>query len=186
MIRSLTNNVNELNDNYMFGKVKQFLGIEGVKLEIILPDEIYAFDGVIEGKLRFRSMNEQTVKAIRVVLIERYSRGRKGERLTDDYELGELIIKKAFTVPANQTIERDFTLKFKMVNSEMDDLENKNILFGGLVKVAKMLQGVNSEHRLEATAEVGGVALNPFVFQQSRLLLFRTSKTFYDLIIRLS
>lgn len=146
----------------MFGKVKQWLGIEGVKMEIILSDELFAFDGVIEGKLRFYSMNEQTVTGIRVSLIERYSRGRKSEKLTDDYELGEIELNKSFMVPANKKVEVDFTLKYKQVHSEMDELENKNILFGGLVKAAKWMQGVNSEYRLEAVAEVKGVALNPF------------------------
>ena len=35
----------------MFGKVKKWLGIEGVKVEVVLPDEINAKEEKIKGKL---------------------------------------------------------------------------------------------------------------------------------------
>ena len=50
----------------MFGKVKRWLGIEGVKVELILPEEIKSGDGLIEGKLRFQSMHTQKVKSIKL------------------------------------------------------------------------------------------------------------------------
>ena len=56
----------------MIGRVKKWLGIEGVKIELILPEEISGKDGVIEGKLRFHTMNTQKVKSIRLTLTEKY------------------------------------------------------------------------------------------------------------------
>ena len=146
----------------MFGKVKKWLGIEGVKLELVIPDEISEKAGVLEGKLRFQSMNTQMVTSIKVVLVERYSRGRGKEKLIDEYELGSISQEKNFEVPENEPVEIDFSLPFSPLQSEMDKTQRKNFLYGGLVKAAKYLSAVKSEYRVEAEAEVKGVALNPF------------------------
>ncbi|MEM8909770.1 MAG: sporulation protein, partial [Bacteroidota bacterium] len=106
----------------MFGKVKQWLGIEGVKLELVLPEKIVESDGEIQGKLRLYSMHRQTVKRIIVKLIERYTRGRRKDRLTDEYELGYLELDGLVEVPAEQMVEVDFTLPFQTVKSDMDEL----------------------------------------------------------------
>ena len=146
----------------MFGKVKKWLGIEGAKIELIVPEEVYRTAGSVTGKIRFFSMNEQKVRSVKVVMIERYSRGRKKNKLTDDYEIGEIILDNSFTIPANEMVEIDFTLPFKIVKSDMDELQNKNIFAGGLVKAAKWFSSVSSSYRIEAEAKVDGVALNPF------------------------
>jgi len=149
----------------MFGKVKNWLGIEGVKMELVIPEEIYESAGSVTGKLRFYSKTDQTVSSIKIRLIERYSRGRKDNRLTDEYELGEINLTDSFTVPANEPLEMDFTLPFKIVKSEMDEIGEKNILSGGFVKAAKWIRNVKSIYRVEAEAKVKGVALNPFTKQ---------------------
>lgn len=146
----------------MFGKVKQWLGIEGVKLELVLPDKIEESDGMIQGKLRLFSMHPQTVKRVKIILVERYTRGRRKEKLTDEYELGHLEIDRTIEVPAEEIVEVDFVLHFEKIKSDMDELEDKNFVLGRLVKTAKWIRGVNSEYRLEAEAEVKGTALNPF------------------------
>jgi len=146
----------------MFGKVKKWLGIEGVKVELIIPEEINASSGQLEGVLRFYSMNEQTVKSIKITIIERYARGRKEEKLVDEYTLGTISINKKIEVPADQAIEIPFKLPFEVNKSEMDDIGDKNIVFGGLVKMGKWLNKVNSEFRVEVEAKVAGVALHPF------------------------
>lgn len=146
----------------MFGKVKRWLGIEGVKLELILPEEVSAREGLVQGKLRFISMHPQTVTYIKVILIERYSRGRGEEKRTDEYELGNIELFEAFDVPPEEILEIDFSLPFKVVKSDMEEWGDRNPLFSGLVKVAKGLNRVKSEFRIEAEAQVKGTALNPF------------------------
>ena len=149
----------------MFGKVKNWLGIEGVKIELVIPEEIYESAASVTGKLRFYSKTDQTVSSIKIRLIERYSRGRKDNKLTDEYELGEINLTDSFQVPANEPLEMDFTLPFKIVKSEMDEIGEKNILSGGFVKAAKWIRNVKSIYRVEAEANVKGVALNPFTKQ---------------------
>lgn len=146
----------------MFKKVKKWLGIEGVKLELILPEKIKEADGVVNGKIRFSSMNDQTVDAVRVVMIERFSRGRKKEKLTDEYRIGEINLTKEIPIAKDNPVEIDFSLPFELIKSEMDELEDKNIFFSGLVKVAKKFRGVNSEFYIEVEAKAKGTALSPF------------------------
>jgi len=146
----------------MFGKVKKWLGIEGVKLELLLPEEIFEKDGVIEGAISLQSMSMQTVTKVKIVLIERYSRGRGTEKLIDEYELGSIVLKQTIEVPAGETVEVDFTLPFNLVRSDIDQFGKRNFLFSGIAKVAKMTRAVKSEYRIEAEASVKGVALNPF------------------------
>ena len=153
----------------MFGKVKKWLGIEGVKLELIIPEEINRTDGLIPGKIQFYSMNSQTVNYIKVVLIERYSRGRRKEKLTDEYELGAIQIEQTIDIPENEIIEVDFMLPFSLVRSDIDEFGDRNFLFGGIAAAARALNGVKSEYRIEAEAKVKGTALNPFDKKEIRI-----------------
>ncbi len=146
----------------MFGKVKKWLGIEGAKLELILPEEIFESAGSVTGKVRFRSMNEQKVVSINLKLIEKYSRGRRKSKLVDEYVLGEIQLTDAFVIPVNEFVEIDFSIPFNIVKSEMDEIQDKNIFAAGLVKAAKWASGVNSTYRVEAKAKVEGVALDPY------------------------
>ncbi|MEZ5044212.1 MAG: sporulation protein [Saprospiraceae bacterium] len=146
----------------MIGRVKKWLGIEGVKLEIVVAPEQKQRHQKIEGRLRFQSLNPQTVTTIRIALVEKYSRGRGKEKLIDEYQLGEIQINKTFDVPAEEIVEVPFTLPFKLVQSEVDQFGSRNFLFGGIAKAAKAIQSVRSDYRIEAEAKVKGVALNPF------------------------
>lgn len=146
----------------MLGKLKNWLGIEGVKVKLTIPAEVNATDGKIEGSLTLESLSEQKVSKITVRLVEKYQRGRKKERLTDQYKIGEISIEKDLIVTAEKPLNLDFVLPFQLRESEIDDFGSKNVLTGGLAKLAKMAYAVNSIYRIEAEATVGGVALNPF------------------------
>ena len=143
----------------MIGRVKKWLGIEGVKLEIVIAPEQRRRSGKVEGRLRFQSLNAQTVTSIRIALVEKYTRGRGKEKLIDEYELGEINLKQTIEVPAEEIVEIPFTLPFKLIKSEMDEFGDRNFLYG---RAAKAIQSVRSDYRLEAEAKVKGVALNPF------------------------
>lgn len=146
----------------MIGRVKRWLGIEGVKLELVLPEEIDADAGLVEGSIRFYSMHAQTVQGIRIFLIEKYKRGRGKNKLIDEYQLGEIAIEEDIEVPADQLVEVDFALPFSMVKSDVDTFAEKNFIFKGVATAAKFAKGVKSEYRIVAEAKVKGTALNPF------------------------
>ena len=146
----------------MFKKVKNWLGIEGVKLELVLPELAFEEVGAVSGKIRFFSKSEQTVKMIKLTMLEKYGRGRGDDRLVDEYVLGEMTMDKTIEVPAEKMIEIGFTLPFNKVDSAVDEFGNKNILTDGLAKLAKVMRRVKSEYRIEVEAKVVGTALDPF------------------------
>lgn len=146
----------------MIGRVKKWLGIEGVKLELDIPEQIKGKTGVIYGKIRFQSLNPQTVTGVRIILVEKYTRGRGNDKLIDEYELGKAQLNVHFEVPPGEIVEVDFDLRFNLVKSDIDEFGDRNFLYRGIAGAAKMLRSVKSEYRVEAEAVVKGVALNPF------------------------
>ncbi|PPK86527.1 hypothetical protein CLV84_3458 [Neolewinella xylanilytica] len=147
----------------MLGKVKQWLGIEGVKLELMLPPDFSPRMGSLAGRIRLTSRHPQTVTAIKVVMVEKYSRGKDEEQLVDEYELGRQIITDSIQVAGEGIpVEINFRIAFEPIPSPMDEFGNRNPVFGGLAWAAKRLRKVTSEYRIEAEAQVQGVGLNPF------------------------
>lgn len=146
----------------MFGKVKQWFGVEGVKVELMLPEAANRAENELKGQLKFSTMNEQTVSGIEVKLIEVYSRGRKKNKLTTEYTIGEITLNETFDVVPDKPIVLNFTLPFELLQSEMDELEDSNFFYKGIAKLAKYSRGVQSVYRVEVQANVKGTRLNPF------------------------
>ena len=92
----------------MIDKVKQWFGIEGVKVDLILPEVTWISSGFIKGQLQFTWMNEQTVQSVQLKLVEIYTRGRRSNKMTTEYQLGDMTVDKSFIVPAEQPILIDF------------------------------------------------------------------------------
>jgi sporulation-control protein spo0M len=147
----------------MLTKVKNWFGIEGVKMDILLPDDIRSVDGLFSGILVFNALTTQEVLNVKVKMVERYGRGRGSGRLVNEYVLGELFIDKSIIIEANIETKLSFAFSFKYVTAPIDDFAKKNILFKGMANMAKKMSKVNSEFRIEAEAKVKGTALNPFV-----------------------
>jgi hypothetical protein len=144
----------------MLGKVKQYFGIEGIKIKLEVPELIDKRKGLIEGHILLSSMHTQTARSFRIRLVEKYHRGRRRAKLINEYVLGEIELKKNVVVSANTTERVPFKLPFQQAESRMDQMEN-NLLLRGLVRVAKFANAVKSEYRLEAEADVAGTALDP-------------------------
>ena len=146
----------------MIRKVKNWLGIEGVKVELELPESFSLDAQKINGKVVFLSKTEQEVTRLKINLVERYSRGRGDAKKIDEYLLGSIELEDPIVVPAEQPIEMDFTLPFDAIRSEMDQYASRNFLLKGLVKTAKWVSKVKSVYFVIAEAKVKGVALDPF------------------------
>jgi sporulation-control protein spo0M len=150
----------------MLGKLKNILGIEGVKAKLLLPVVVLKQSKVIKGKVQLESLSEQKVNGISLKLIEKYARGRKDNRLIDEYTLGEHYISGPIIIKKDEQQLVDFEFDFSLLKSEMDEIGDSNIVSKGLVKLAKYLKKVDSSFRVEASVEVAGTKLNPTVVQE--------------------
>lgn len=147
----------------MFGTIKNWLGIEGVKIEIRIDEEIDPKTGSIEGSLLFYSKRQRIIESINIKLIERYTRGRRRNKLINEYILGEMDYDHRIEVPTEQFIELEFSLPFEALKSDMDKLSDYNFVTRGLVEIAKKVKNARSEYRIEVSAKVQGTAVHPFV-----------------------
>lgn len=152
----------------LFGKLKQYLGIEGIKLELHLPEACSPTAGILSGTMVLTTMHHQVVTFMKITLMEKYSRGRGKERRTDEYILGEIALETSLDVAAGSPLEIPFRLPFAMVKSGMDHMQDKTLL-SPLAKTAKWIQGVRSEYYVQAELTVKGTALNPFDKKPIRL-----------------
>lgn len=155
----------------MFGSVKKILGIEGVKLELSVADEVKKEAGIISGIIKLTSLSDNNLlESISIQMIEKYSRGRGDSRLINEYPMGNLVKKEKISIAKNDIIEIPFEMEFVYVQSEMDKIEDSNFMAKGLVKLAKKLRNVSSEYSLRAEAKIKGTTLSPFDVKAVKLV----------------
>lgn len=154
----------------MLKKVKKWLGIEGVRISVEIPDDIFLREKKLSGILVFESKQNSVVREIRLRLIENYSRGRRHNKLIDEYILGDAVLEGPIHIRAGETEEIPFDLYFNPLMSEMDRWESGNFLLKGLVKSAKLLRNVRSKYRLEIEADVTGMAISPLVKKDVKII----------------
>ena len=146
----------------MLKKIKNILGIEGVKIELNIPEEVKAESGEIVGILKISSQSSQVVDMISLKLVEKYKRGRNEAKLIDEYVLGETILDEEMTIASDEIIEVPFTLEFINARSEMDKMGDDSIFLRGPVSLAKWIKNVSSSYRLEVHVRVKETKLQPF------------------------
>ncbi|WP_236978116.1 hypothetical protein [Membranihabitans maritimus] len=150
--------------------MKKWLGIEGVKITIEVPEKISMEKKRVDGKLIFESRQDSEVESIRLRIVERFMRGRRGGKLINEYLLGESEVVGKFTIKAEEPTEIEFALPFKVLQSDMDRWESKNLIFKGLIKTAKWVRGVKSVFRIEVEADVKGMAISPLLKKDINLI----------------
>lgn len=146
----------------MFGKVKKILGIEGVKMEIIMDHVINLQSEAVTGIIKLTTKTDSDIESIDVKLIEKYSRGRNENRLIDEYVLGKIILNEKQSIASDEIIEVPFHLDFVHAKSEMDKAASDNFFLKAPIKIAKWIKKVSSTYRIEAHAHVKGTKLQPF------------------------
>lgn len=147
----------------MFGSIKKTLGIEGVKVEILVPEEIERDSGIVSGIIKMTSLTEKNiVESIQIKMVEKYARGRGKNKRINEYVMGQIVKKGRIYFAKSDIIEVPFSLKFVHVQSEMDKYEDLNFFVKGMVKAAKTIKGVASEYAIHVDVQVKGTALNPF------------------------
>lgn len=147
----------------MLRKIKNILGIEGVKIDMAIPEEIRHDQKSISGQIILSSQSDQKVTQLTVKLIEKYRRGRNDSKLINEYLLGSIELALDISIKADEEKTIDFELPFNKMLSEMDCYEKSNFFSKAFVMLAKKLKNVKSEYRVEAVTKVKGVRLDPLV-----------------------
>lgn len=146
----------------MIKRLKNILGIESVKIALDVPTEIEKNAKSIDGEILLTTQSEATIQSISIKLIEKYSRGRKQEKLVDEYVISKILVEETLVITPDQNVNLPFSLPFKLVKSPMDELQSQNFFTKGIVLLAKKIKGVKSEYRVIAEANIKGTKLQPF------------------------
>lgn len=146
----------------MLGKLKKVLGIEGVKVELLLDSPVDKKNQKISGELKFTTKTSGKINKIVIKLIEKYSRGRGKSKLIDEYTIAILEMNDSFEITPEEIIEIPFSMDYEIALSEMDKMQKDNVLSRPIISLAKLIKAVKSEYTVVVEADVSGTTLNPF------------------------
>ncbi len=146
----------------MLGKLKKVLGIEGVKVQLMLDTPIDKKNQKISGELKFTTKTKGKVNKIIIKLMEKYYRGRGKSKLIDEYTVAILEMNDSFEITPEEIIEIPFSMDYEIALSEMDKMQKDNVLSRPLISLAKLIKAVKSDYTVVVEADVQGTTLNPF------------------------
>lgn len=150
----------------MLRKVKKWFGIEGLKIAVRTEEKYLRKDGSVTGIIVLKAKNDEEVENIRIKLIEKYTRGRGKNKLIDEYVMADETFHQPYEVEAELDFEIPFEITYEEMMSQMDQIQRKNFIFGGIVSAAKFFKKAKSTYRIEIEAKVKGTKFSPFVSQE--------------------
>lgn len=153
----------------MLRKIKTFLGIEGIRLEVNVPESVSLQAAQVDGIVECRTLHKQTLQYVVIQLVEIYTRGRRSNKRIDEYILGEKRISVDTIVEANEVVDIPFTLDFSRQDSPIERWQQKNPANKGLGAAAKWLHNAHSSYYIKVHASAEGSALSPFVQVEIKL-----------------
>ena len=153
----------------MLGKVKLYFGIEGLKMDLEIPEAFSLQDQSIPGTIRLHSKSAQVINSLTVYLVESYQRGRGKDQRTNDYEWGKITLNENMSIPANGLKIIYFRLPFTAQLSKIDALGAKSVVLKKFTNLMKLSKNAKSEFNLVVKADVAGTALNPEVKKKINL-----------------
>lgn len=152
----------------MIERVKNWLGIEGVKMELDIPLSIPADKYILYGILHFTSLREQYIESLSFSLIETYKRGRGDNKRINDNLLAHEIRDVQLHIREKSNYAYPFELNFNRFESNIDQLSKKLVL-RPFTKTVKWINGVKSSYVLHVSAQIKGNKLQPHIRQQIKL-----------------
>ncbi len=146
----------------MLRRIKTFLGIEGVRLTIIVNDQLDLPQNTIAGSIECRTIHPQHIHTVVIQLVEVYKRGRGSSKRIDEYILGQQIIPVQLEIQQREVIEVPFDFLIERQHSPMDRWQQKNVASHAIGQAAKWINNTKSTFFLRAQAQAEGTALSPF------------------------
>jgi hypothetical protein len=142
-------------------KVKQVLGIVGVKVEMQVDDTFSKTGSTIQGKVIITSKSDQQILSVEVGFEEVWRFGKGDDETIKTFDLGEWKSEEVFDIKTGETRVFPFTLNYSMIKSENDRMMESSKVGKALGGLGKMMDGEKSNFWLKAMADVKGAAFDP-------------------------
>lgn len=153
-----------------FSKIKNWLGIGGVKLTLHIPPSVPRSAGVINGKISLSSKSVQEVTQVSVKIEENWSTGSKEEEVKKTFLLGEVVlISLPFTIKTGENKDIDFELPFSTINSDNDNMKEQGGGYALMGKLNSMLDNERSKYVVTGKADVKSAVLDPLDCKEIKL-----------------
>ncbi|MCB9235362.1 MAG: sporulation protein [Bacteroidia bacterium] len=153
-----------------FDKIKNKLGIGGVKVELKVPGQVEKASGVISGTVILTTKSDQEIKEIEIKVLEEYTTGRGDDKKTKTFTLGSVKMSDVFPIKTGETKEVPFTVNFEILKSNNDELAEKGGALGTLGKLGKFASNEKSAYFVEADVDVAAAALDPSDKKEIRMV----------------
>jgi hypothetical protein len=153
-----------------FNKVKNKLGIGGVKVTLEVPGQVSKESKQIEGKVILTTKSEQEIVEVEIKLIEEFTTGRGDDKRTKDYTLGSVKFSDTYGIKPEEVKEIPFMLPFELLKSNADSLAEKGGALGAIGKMGKFASNEKSKYKVEANVDVKAAALDPSDEKNIRLV----------------
>lgn len=144
-----------------FSKIKNQLGIGGVKVVLQLPIHAEKAKGILEGKVVLTTKSEQYITDIKVKMTEDFTTGRNESKETKKIELGKIDIPAGFVIKPGDEKVIPFSLQFALHKTNADELKEMGGAFGAIGKLGAFANNEKSEYYVEADVDVKNVTLDP-------------------------
>ncbi len=145
----------------ILSKIKNKLGIGGVKVKLQVPAITSKVERIVEGKITLTSKSEQEIAGVEVRFMEEFTTGRGDSKKTRDFELGMIQISDSYTIKPGEVKEVPFSLSFEFLKSNADSLKEKGGALGALGSVSKFANNEKSDYFVKASVDVKTVLINP-------------------------
>lgn len=146
----------------MIRKVKNWLGIEGVKIKLELPSDLREGQSKIKFVLSLSSLTDQKIKQIHLTLKEVYKRGRGDHHRITEYILAEWTQDQKVEIRKNDPLFIPIVLHPNWQLSPIDRWRKKGQIQNLLGSWARKLHRAKSEFIVEVNLDVAKTKLNPY------------------------
>lgn len=146
----------------MIRKVKTWLGIEGVKINLDFPTNASQGQDEIKMVLSLSSLSKQKIKNIHLVFKEVYERGRGDHKRISELVLDEWEQDRTLEIDDNEIHFIPIRINPNWEKSPIDKWQENGPaqkIIGGL---AKRFHGVKSKFYIEVNLKVARTKLNPY------------------------
>lgn len=154
-----------------FGKLKQGLGIGGVKPRLEIPAQVSKDAGIVNGTVFLTTKRPQQVTGIKVIMREVVTTGDTVEdRRTEEFKLGDTTSDQPFAIQPGEEKRIDFTLPFAARHTAAESLAREGGVLGALGQVGQAFDERRSRYYVIAQVTVEGTVLGPSVSKSISLV----------------
>ncbi len=145
-----------------FGKIKNWLGLGGVKIRLEMNPNLSKEELMVKGKVVITTKSEQELVSLEIELEEEFSTGRGDSRKTKFFDLGEMEMQINEMIKPGEEKVFEFEFPFTLMKSNADQLKEKGGALGALGKASKWASNERSNYFVKAKLDVKKVALDPY------------------------